>query len=199
MYVRTGEKPCVPRLSFWTAGLFALIAGVVSLFGFEINESSKGRRTGIFWWGLIIFGLALSWLFGVLWSGVFPRATILNISSSLGSLYGIVQIVASLVFLFVGFRMMKGATIRDNQTYSALEPRIFALESYLSQRNYRSLVYLLASVVIHVWALEGGSNIDFLIMRINFVGLILLLILYGPPSMYMEVGLTRLLFCHMLC
>jgi hypothetical protein len=54
----------------------------------------------------------------------------------------------------------------------------------LSQRNYRSLVYLLASVVIHVWALEGGSYIDFLIMRINFVGLMLLLILYGPPSMY---------------
>jgi len=136
------------RLGLWT-GLFTLLAGVISLLGFEVDELFRGRRTGIFWWGLIFFGLALSWLFGVLWSGVFAWESVL-------SLHGIEQILASLVFSFIGFRMMKRGTIEKSKTRSTLESRISALEFYLSQRNYRGLVYLAASVLITVLALDGA-------------------------------------------
>ena len=183
VYVRTGDSPSLTRLRWWTAGLFTLLAGAVSLFGFEVDQLFRGRRTGIFWWGLIILGLALSWLFGVLWFGVFPGATIYAMTSGLGSPYSIIQVLASLVFSFIGFRMMKRGTIKESQTYSALGSRISTLEFYLSQRNYRALVYLLASVLI-IGASESGVVIGSIIMYIDFVGLILLFIFFGPPSMY---------------
>ena len=135
-------------LGLWT-GLFTLLAGVISLLGFEVDELFQGSRTGIFWWGLIFFGLALSWLFGVLWSGIFAWESVL-------SPHGIEQILASLVFSFIGFLMMKRGTVEKSQTHSTLESRISALEFYLSQRNYRGLVYLAASVLITVLAMENG-------------------------------------------
>jgi MFS family permease len=134
-------------LGLWT-GLFTLLAGVISLLGFEVDELFHGRRTGIFWWGLIFFGLALSSLFGVLWSGIFAWSSVLSLNC-------IEQILASLVFSFIGFRMMKKGTVEESQTHSTLESRMSALEFYLSQRNYRGLVYLAASALITALALDG--------------------------------------------
>jgi hypothetical protein len=50
----------------------------------------------------------------------------------------------------------------------------------LGQRNYRALVYLLVSVLITVWTLERDS----LVIWINLLGLWLLFLFFGPPSMY---------------
>lgn len=135
-------------LGLWT-GLFTVLAGAISLLGFEVYSLFQGRRTGIFWWGLTFFGLALSWLFEVFWSGIFAWSTVL-------SLHGIEQILAGLVFSFIAFWMMKRGTVEENQTRSTLESRMPVLEFYLSQRNYRGLVYLAASVIITVLALEGA-------------------------------------------
>jgi hypothetical protein len=135
-------------LGLWT-GLFTVLAGAISLLGFEVYSLFQGRRTGIFWWGLTFFGLALSWLFEVFWSGIFAWSAVL-------SLHGIEQILASLVFSFIALWMMKRGTVEENQTRSTLESRMPALEFYLSQRNYRGLVYLAASVIITVLALQGA-------------------------------------------
>jgi len=180
LYMRMGESPNVARINMWIAGLLTLVAGTIALFGFEVNELFQGRKTGIFWWGLIIFGLALSWLFGVLWFGIVVFSNV----PFLSSIYGIGQILPSLAFLYVGFRMMQGGVMKESQTYAALKSRLSGLQFYLSQRNYRGLVYLLASVLIVVLASGSGSVIGGVIQYIDILGVILLFLFFGPPSMY---------------
>jgi len=194
VYLTPAASYNLTRLVLWTAGLSILLVGAVSLFGFEVDRLSEWGKTGFFWWGLIIAGLALSWLFEVLWVGIFPSYAAIYMwgTTSLGSPYSIIPILIILVFLFVGFRLMKEGAIKKGQTDAAIGSRLSALEFYLRQRNYRALVYLLFSALITVWTLETGSLAGYLIY-INLLGLTLLFLFYGPPSMYGWINVHAIL------
>jgi hypothetical protein len=152
-------------LGLW-AGLFTVLAGAIMLLGFEVNSLFHDRKTGIFWWGLTFFGLALSWLFGALWSEIFAWDSVL-------SLHGIEQILASLVFSYIAFWMMKRGTVKESQTRSTLGSRMSAVEFYLSQRNYRGLVYLAASALITLLGLDGVVLNESLFVYVDPLGSLL--------------------------
>jgi hypothetical protein len=166
VYLRTDESTNVSRFNLWIEGLLTLIVGITSLFGFEIEASFQGEKAGIFWWGLILFGLALSWLFAVLWFGIIVLANV----PFLSSIYGVGQILPDLAFLYLGFRMMKGGAIKGSQTYAAIGQKTSRLKSYLSQRNYRGLIYLLASALIIALGLGGGSVIGIVVSYVDLIG-----------------------------
>ena len=55
----------------------------------------------------------------------------------------------------------------------------------LSERKYRALVYLLASVIINtVMSASAGSYFSYLTYYINIIGVLLLFLFYGRPHMY---------------
>ena len=177
----------IPRYPLSAAGVFALIAGIGSLLGLELNELFQSKKTGFFWWGLIISGLVLSWLFGLLWWTFVLEAGFNGILLPfLGPLSGIGEIVVSFVLLYIGFYMMRKGAKKESQTYgSANELKISKPKFDLSKRNYRALVYLLASIMINVWlvAIDGSIYWDFL-GWINFVGFLLAMFIFGRPHMY---------------
>jgi hypothetical protein len=76
----------------------------------------KGETTRVFWWGLIIFGVALTWLFGLLWSEFVLEARFFDPffffwpSGSIGP-----QIFGSFVFLFIGVYMMKNGAKKESE------------------------------------------------------------------------------------
>jgi len=65
----------------------------------------KGEKSGVFWWGLIIFGLAVSALFIVLW-----YMFIFDSSYYSSWRFFAPWIFAGAVFLLIGFYMMKSGT-----------------------------------------------------------------------------------------
>jgi hypothetical protein len=176
----------IPRYLLSATGVFALIAGIGSLLGLELFQNNQ-KKTGFFWWGLIISGLALSWLFGLLWwMFVLEVGFNLVLLPFLGPLSGIGEIIFSLVLLYVGFYMMRKGAKKESQAYgSANEMKMSKPKFDLSKRNYRALVYLLASVIFNAWlvAIDGGIYWDFL-QYSNFVGFLLAMFIFGRPLMY---------------
>jgi hypothetical protein len=177
----------IPRYPLSATGVFALITAIGTLLGLRLNELSQNKKTGFFWWGLIVLGLVLSWLFGLLW-WAFVLETGFNgiLLPFLGPLSGIGEIVVSFVLLYIGFYMMRRGAKKESQTYgSANELKISKPKFDLSKRNYRALVYLLASIMINVWlvAIDGSIYWDFL-GWINFVGFLLAMFIFGRPHMY---------------
>jgi len=176
----------IPRFPLSAAGTFALIAGIGSLLGLELLQNNQ-KKTGFFWWGLIVSGLALSWLFWLLWwIFVLERGFNGILFLFFGPSGGVGEIVVSVVLLYVGFYMVRKGARKENQIYKlANEMKIFKLKFDLNQRNYRALVYLLASVIINVWlaAIGGRMYWDFL-QYSNFVGFLIVLLVFGRPSMY---------------
>ncbi len=174
--------PLILKYAFSAAGVFVLIAGAVSFLGFERDELFHGRKTGVFWWGLVVFGLALSWLFTILWRGLVLELESYGVLESQNVLFSL----AIPILLFIGFHMMKEGAKRESQAYGPItESKLYRLHFYLSQRNYRALVYLLASVVIHLFQLIFRSiNFGVLYLYINPIGIMLLLLFYGPPRPY---------------
>jgi hypothetical protein len=169
----------IPRHPLSATGVFALIAGTGSLIGLKLLQSNQ-KKTGAFWWGLIVSGLALSWLFGLLWWVFVLRAWF----DLLVLLIGVVQIAVSIVLLYVGFYMMSREARKESRIYElANKMKVFKFD--LNQRNYRALVYLLASIMINVCLVAIGGSIywDFLIY-INLVGVLLVFLIFGRPHMY---------------
>jgi len=188
---RTGITPNISRLDWWAVGVFTLIAGVLSFFGFELIEVFSGRKTGIFWLGLMILGFALSVIFEVLWYGIFHGLTILAVLLRLEFPINVAEIIISLILLFVGFRMMKKGVRKEGEAHvTTTDQRIAKLEYYLSQRNYRALVYLSASILVYAVLLIrsalglGSFFSEYLMFYINWVGVLLLFLFYGRPHMY---------------
>lgn len=179
-------SPLIPKYLFSASGVFVLIAGGLSLLRFKHDELFCGRKTGLFWWGLIVFGLGLSWLFARLWWGVVSAVGSHSSLFPLGSSTDIAEILASLAFLFIGFNMMRRGTKKDSETYGlATELKTPILKFDLSQRNYRGLVYLLASIMINGWAFAVGGGISSIfVVPVNFVGFMLLLLFFGIPRPY---------------
>lgn len=177
----------IPRYPLSVAGVFALIAGIGSLLGLELNESLQSKKTGFFWWGLIIFGLVLSWLFGLLWWGFVLEAGFSGILFPFfGPSTGIGEIFVSLVLLYIGFYMMRKGAKKESQAYeSASELKISKPKFDLSERNYRALVYLLASMIINAWlvAIDGIIYWDYL-SNVNILGFLLAFFVFGIPRMY---------------
>lgn len=97
----------IPSFPVSVAGVSAVMAGIACFPVLERNELFFGRKTRLFWYGLIILGLAFSWLFGVLWFNFVLES----------SLYGDVgpQLFGGLVFLFIGSYMMKNGVKKENQ------------------------------------------------------------------------------------
>ena len=158
--------PQVPNYAFSTAGVSTSMLAAFAFFGFERHQLFSGRKTGIFWWGLIIFGFAMSGLFAVLWEGLviysnfFPEA------------YAIAETAVSLAFLTLSFFMMKWGAKKDPLTYSPTEPwRTQRIKFDFSQRNNRGLIYLLASVILNTYIFAAGVPYNV----INFVGFLLAL------------------------
>ena len=177
----------IPRYPLSAAGVFVLIAGIGSLLGLELNELSQSKKTGFFWWGLITFGLVLSWLFGLLWWAFVLEAGFSGILLPfLGPSTGIGEIVVGFVLLYIGFYMMRKGAKKESQAYeSTSELKISKPKFDLSERNYRALVYLLASIIINAWlvAIDDIIYWDFL-SYVNILGFLLAFFLFGRPFMY---------------
>ena len=176
----------IPRYPLSGAGVFALIAGIGSLLGLELFQNNQ-KKTGFFWWGLIIFGLVLSWLFGLLWWAFVLEAGFNGILLPfLGPSSGIGEIVVSSVLLYIAFYMMRKGAKKESQAYgSASELKISKPKFDLSKRNYRAVVYLLASIIFNAWlvAIDGSIYWD-LLVYVNFVGFLLAFFVFGIPRMY---------------
>jgi len=74
----------------------------------------EGEKTRVFWWGLIIFGLAIVELFGVLW-----YTFALNYSywySSDGWRFITPWIFGGVVFMLIGFYMMKSGVKKEKES-----------------------------------------------------------------------------------
>ena len=72
----------------------------------------EGEKTRVFWWGLIIFGLALFSLFTVLW-----YMLVLNLGYYYASWrYFTPWIFGSVVFLLIGFYMMKSSVKKGKES-----------------------------------------------------------------------------------
>jgi hypothetical protein len=74
----------------------------------------EGEKTRVFWWGLIIFGLAIVGLFGVVW-----YTFVLNYSywySSYGWRYVTPLILGGAVFMLIGFYMMKSGVKKEKES-----------------------------------------------------------------------------------
>jgi hypothetical protein len=106
----------IPRYPLSVAGVSALMAAIASFLGLQRNELFQGKKTRVFWWGLIIFGVALAWLFGILWFEFFLEARFFDPflffwpSGSIGP-----QIFGSFVFLFIGVYMMKSGAKKESE------------------------------------------------------------------------------------
>lgn len=171
----------IPRYPLSATGVFALIAGIGSLIGLELLQNNQ-KKTGSFWWGSIVSGLALSWLFGLLW-WMFVLGARFDL---LVLLSGVGQIVVSIVLLYVGFYMVRKGAKEESQVYGlANKLKISKLKFDLSQRNHRAVVYLLASMMINAWLVAIGGSIywEFL-TYINLVGVLLVFLIFGRPHMY---------------
>jgi hypothetical protein len=188
---RVDELPhdLIPRYPLSAAGVFALIVGIGSLDGIELNELSQNnqKKTGFFWWGLIISGLALSWLFGLLWWAFVLEAGFNGVLLPfLGPSSGIGEIVISIVLVYIAFYMMRKGAKKESQGYgSTSELKISKPKFDLSKRNYRAVVYLLASIIINAWlvAIDGSIYWD-LLAYVNILGFLLALFVFGIPRMY---------------
>ena len=170
----------IPRYPLSAISVCLLIAGTGSLIGLELFQNDQ-KKMGSFWWGLIISGLSLSWLFGLLW-WMFVLGAQFDL---LVLLSGVGQIVISIVLLYVGFRLARKEVQKESQIYE-LANRIEVLKKFdLNQRNYRAVVYLLASIMINACLAAIGGSIywDFL-TYINIVGLLLVFLIFGRPHMY---------------
>ena len=71
-----------------------------------------GRKTGLFWKGLIIFGVSITVLFYFIWSHIYTYL------SNPGSVRGILGIIVpllfgSVVFMFIGLYMMKSGVVEE--------------------------------------------------------------------------------------
>jgi len=74
----------------------------------------EGEKTRVFWWGLIIFGLAIVELFGVVW-----YTFALNYDywySSYGWRFVTPWIFGGVVFLLIGFYMMKSGVKKEKES-----------------------------------------------------------------------------------
>jgi len=169
----------IPRYPLSAISVCLLIAGTGSLIGLRLLQNNL-KKTGVFWWDLIISGLALSWLFGLLW-WIFVLGVQFDL---LVLLIGVAQIVVSIVLLYVGFHMMTEEARKESQICElANKMKIFKFD--LNQRNHRALVCLLVSIMINACLVAIGGSIygDFL-MYINLVGLLLAFLIFGRPHMY---------------
>lgn len=97
----------IPSFPVSVAGVSAVTAGIACFYVFERDGLFFGRKTRLFWYGLIIFGFTFSWLFGVLWFSFVLEP----------SLYGDAgpQLFGGLVFLFIGSYMMKNGVKKEKQ------------------------------------------------------------------------------------
>jgi putative Mn2+ efflux pump MntP len=69
----------------------------------------EGRKTGIFWWGLIFVALSVCVLFATLWSNL-----VLN-TYSVDWRYLMPYIFGGVVFLLVGLYMMKSGVKKEDK------------------------------------------------------------------------------------
>ncbi len=78
----------------------------------RLRRLFNGRKTGLFWKGLIIFGLSITALFYTLWS---PLYAYLVSSRSLGLywLNGVPPMFGGVVFMFIGLYMMKSGVVEE--------------------------------------------------------------------------------------
>jgi hypothetical protein len=110
-------RDLIPRYPLSVAGVSALMVAIASFLGLQWNESFQGKKTRVFWWGLIIFSVALTCLFGLLWSEFVLEASFFDPffffwpSGSIGP-----QIFGSSVFLFIGFYMMKNGAKKESES-----------------------------------------------------------------------------------
>ena len=72
----------------------------------------KGEKTRVFWWGLIIFGLALIGLFGFLW-----YLFVLNFYP-IDWRYYVPFLFGDVVFLLIGFYMLISGVKKEAKTQS---------------------------------------------------------------------------------
>jgi len=72
----------------------------------------KGKKTSVFWFGLLIVGLASVLLFWLLWTIV-----VLSKPSQLDSIWktSVPTIVGSVVFILIGWFMMESGTTTEEQ------------------------------------------------------------------------------------
>jgi hypothetical protein len=66
----------------------------------------KGRKTGVFWRGLILFGMSITVLFFSAW----PRSSIFGWGFLAPLIFG------SVVFMFIGLYMMKSGVVEEEST-----------------------------------------------------------------------------------
>jgi xanthine/uracil permease len=74
----------------------------------------EGEKTRVFWWGLIIFGLALSGLFATLW-----YMFIFSYGYDYYWRFFTPLIFGSIVFLLIGLYMMKSGVRKEKETTSS--------------------------------------------------------------------------------
>ena len=72
----------------------------------------KGEKTRVFWWGLIIFGLALIGLFGFLWYSFVLNYYLLDWRYYVPFLFG------DVVFLLIGYYMLMSGVKKEAKTQS---------------------------------------------------------------------------------
>ncbi len=71
-----------------------------------------GEKTRIFWWGLMIFGTAVSALFWILWNVYLTYSASYRYGSDLR--YSVPPLFACVVFLLIGYYMMKSGVLQEH-------------------------------------------------------------------------------------
>lgn len=107
----------IPRYPVSVAGVFVLMAGIVSFLGLERKELFRGEKTHVFWLGLIIFGLTITYLFGLLWWGFVLEVGVYYLFSIFWPSNDIwPKIFGSGVFLLIGLYMMKSGAKKKTES-----------------------------------------------------------------------------------
>jgi len=73
----------------------------------------KGEKTRVFWWGLVIFGFALTGLFSFLWTFF-----VLNFGYWLDWRYYVPFLFGDIIFLLIALYMMIGGVKKKPKTQS---------------------------------------------------------------------------------
>jgi len=105
----------IPRYPLSVAGMSAVMAAIACFLALERNELFQGRKTRLFWYGLVIFAIALVPLFGLLWSEFVLEASLYIPFLFFGPAIGTGPLIfGSLVFLSIGLYMMKNGAKRES-------------------------------------------------------------------------------------